>query len=67
MVPQLVLSKCLTKIYGRIIVSLKKNVIGRNKIKKDKIASITIVERPKFKGRKLKVVAVEEGYVVSSI
>ncbi|KAK9925102.1 hypothetical protein M0R45_033443 [Rubus argutus] len=66
--PQLVLE---TKD-GRIIVSPAKNkkrgrpVGAKNRLKGDMIASVAIVERPKIRGRKLKMVAMDEGHAASS-
>lgn len=57
---------------GRIIVSPAKNkkrgrpVGAKNRLKGDLIASIAIAERPKIRGRKLKMVAIDEGPAASS-
>ncbi|KAK9922979.1 hypothetical protein M0R45_031415 [Rubus argutus] len=58
--------------HGRIIVSPTKNkkrgrpVGAKNRLKGDMIASIAIAECPKIRGRKLKMVAMDEGPTVSS-
>ncbi|KAK9951314.1 hypothetical protein M0R45_006768 [Rubus argutus] len=67
-VPQL----ALANMNGRIIVSPAKQkkkgrpVGAKNKVKGDKLASVAIAERPKVRGRKLKMGAMDEGPADSS-
>lgn len=58
---------------GRIIVSPAKQkkkgrpVGAKNKVKGDKLASVAVADRPKVRGRKLKIVTMDEGYAASSV
>lgn len=64
-VPQLVLANKDGKIV--VSISCQEDDGKKKKVKRDNVASIAFAERPEIRVRKLKIVAVDEGFATSSI
>lgn len=61
-VPQLVLENKDGKILVSISCQEDGATVGKkNKVKRDKVASIAMAKHPEMRGRKFKIVAVDEG------